>query len=379
LKATFHSMSLFLFIYPMRNTILLIFSFFTLTSSLAQLKPGFEPKEYEEILGVYAHSITDTSFSKGIPKPVTLKKAAESPTVGLENKWYLWINEAEKRAIFSIRGTVPNPTSWLANFYSAMIPAKGEMKFRNDYTFNYCFSKDPKAYVHVGWTLATGALAESLLPKMEELTQEGYRDFIITGHSQGGAITYLMAAMLMEMNDAGVWGEKLRIKVYASAAPKPGNLFFAYDYENQTMGGWAFNVVNAADWVPQVPFSIQTVDDFSETNPFSDVSGFIKQQKFPKNIVFKKVYNKLDKPTKKSQENFEKYLGKMAQKQVMKTIPEFESPPFVTSNHYARAGIFIVLQPDEAYQKSFPENKDKIFQHHMLQPYYFLFKNQFPD
>ncbi|MDG1276104.1 MAG: lipase family protein [Algoriphagus sp.] len=355
--------------------IVLIFLF--TTTSKAQLKEGFEPNEYEEILGIFAHSITDSSFSKGIPKPKTLIKESESPTVGLENKWYLWVNKTEKLAVFSIRGTIPNPTSWLANFYSAMIPAQGKMKFRTDYTFEYNFSKDPKAYVHVGWTLSTGALAESLLPKMEELTQMGYRDFIITGHSQGGAITYLMAAMLMELNDAGAWGEKLRIKVYASAAPKPGNLNFAYDYENRTMGGWAFNVVNAADWVPEVPFSIQTVNDFSETNPFSDVSGFIKQQKFPKNIVFKKVYNKLDKPTKKSQQNFEKYLGEMAGKQVLKTIPEFQAPQFVESNHYSRAGTFIVLQPDQEYKKRFPDLKEKIFQHHMLQPYYYLFKKQF--
>ncbi len=82
------------------------------------------------------------------------------------------------------------------------------------------------------------------------------------------------------------------------------------------MGDWAFNMVNAVDWVSEVPFSIQTVNDFSETNPFSDTSYFIKKQKFPKNIVFKKIYNKLDKPTKKSQTNFEKYLGKMVGKQV---------------------------------------------------------------
>lgn len=363
----------------MKNTLILITLIFLGGNSFGQLKPGFDPYEYQEILGVFAHSIADTAFSKGIPMPKTLQMESESAIVGLENKWNLWINESEKIAVFAIRGTVPNPTSWLANFYSAMIPAQGKMKFRSDYTFDYNFSQDPKALVHVGWTLSTGALAESLVPKMDELFKRGYRDFIIAGHSQGGAVTYLLTAMLMEMNEANAWREKLRIKTYASAAPKPGNLFFAYDYENRTMGGWAFNVVNSADWVPEVPFSIQTVDDFSDINPFSDASGFIKQQKFPKNIVFKKVYNKLDKPTRKSQKNFEKYFGKIAGKQVLKTLPEFESPPFVKSNHYSRAGTFIVLQPDEEYSKLFPDNKEKIFQHHLLQPYYYLLKKQFPE
>jgi len=121
------------------------------------------------------------------------------------------------------------------------------------------------------------------------------------------------------------------------------------------------------------------VNNFSDTNPFSDESGFIKQQKFPKNTVVKKIYNKLDKPTKKSQKNFEKYLGKRVRKQVLNTIPEFESPPFVSSNHYLRAGIFIIFQPDESYLKMFLDNKEKIFQHPMLQPYYYLFTKQFPN
>jgi len=189
--------------YKMKQSILILIAFLFLAgNSFGQLKPKFEPNEYKEILGVYAHSITDTVFSKGIPKPTTLRVESESPTVGLENKWHLWVNESEKIAVFSIRGTVPNPTSWLVNFYSAMIPTQGKMKFQTDYMFDYSFSKDPKAFVHVGWTLSTGALAESLLPIMTELTERGFRDFIVTGHSQGGAISYLVAAMLMKMNEA---------------------------------------------------------------------------------------------------------------------------------------------------------------------------------
>ena len=51
----------------------------------------------------------------------------------------------------------------------------------------------------------------------------------------------------------------LNIKTYCSAAPKPGNLFYAYDFEHITEGGWAFNVVNSADWVPELPSTTQTV------------------------------------------------------------------------------------------------------------------------
>jgi len=92
-------------------TLIHIVLLFLTGNSFRQLKAGFEPNEYKEILGVYAQSISDTAFSKGIPKPTTLKMESESPTVGLENKWHLWVNESEEIAVFSIRGPVLSSTS----------------------------------------------------------------------------------------------------------------------------------------------------------------------------------------------------------------------------------------------------------------------------
>lgn len=364
----------------MRKALLTLLGLSLSVFSFAQqrMQAGFDPVEYLKILGIYAFSANDTTFSKGVPKPEGVRNIYESPIVGLENKWYLWVDEANKISYLNIRGTVPNPTSWLENFYSAMIPASGHMRIRSDYTFQYEFAKDPKAAVHVGWTLATGALAETLVPKVDSLVRVGYKDFIVTGHSQGGAITYLMNAHLQNLKESGKWDSEVKFKTYCSAAPKPGNLFFAYHYESITTGGWAYNVVNAVDWVPQVPFSVQTVNDFSATNPFSDASGFIKNQKFPKNIVFKRVYNKLNKPSQKSKANYQKYLGDYVGKQVNGTLPDYQSPEFFDSNHYTRAGNFIILQPDEEYNTRFPDLKEKVFQHHMLQPYLFLLRKHFP-
>ncbi len=211
---------------------LLGFSIFAVAQQ--RMQPGFDSKEYLKILGIFAFSANDTAFSKGIPKPEGVSKIYESPTVGLENKWYLWVDEVNKISYLNIRGTIPNPTSWLENFYSAMIPASGQMRIRSDYTFQYTFAKEPKAAVHVGWTLATGALAETLVPKVDSLVQAGYKDFVVTGHSQGGAITYLMNAHLQNLKQSGRWDPEISFKTYSSAAPKPGNLFFAYHYENMT-------------------------------------------------------------------------------------------------------------------------------------------------
>ena len=88
-------------------------------------------------------------------------------------------------------------------------------------------------------------------------------------------------------------------------------------------------MVNANDWVPEVPFSIQTTDDFTEVNPFRLAKGMIKQQKFPKNVALNHVYKKLDKPSRKAQNNYQKYLGDLMSEYVIKNIPEFEAPLYV--------------------------------------------------
>ena len=108
----------------------------------------------------------------------------------------------------------------------------------------------------------------------------GKKEFFITGHSQGGALAYLLTAHLLIMQENGIIPSDVRFKTYCSAAPKPGNLYFAYYYEKMTQQGWAYNTVNALDWVPESPFSIQTVNDFNAINPFRDAKKAMKKLLF---------------------------------------------------------------------------------------------------
>ena len=109
-------------------------------------------------------------------------------------------------------------------------------------------------------------------------------------------------------------------------------MFYAYQFENLTKGGWAYNVVNTADWVPEFPFSIQTLNDFNEVNTFVNAKALIKRQKFPKNLVLRHVYNRLSKPAKRAQKNYEKFLVKMVSKFIKKTLPDFKPPVYFKSN-----------------------------------------------
>ncbi len=131
-------------------------------------------------------------------------------------------------------------------------------------------------------------------------------------------------------------------------------------------------MVNSADWVPEVPLSIQTLDDFNVTNPFVGAKGIIKKQKFPRRVALKYVYNRLSKPSRRAQKNYQKYLGNIAAGLVQKNIAGYTPSDYVNSNNYVRTGNTIVLLADEEYYEKFPDSQEKIFTHHFHPPYLYL-------
>lgn len=335
------------------------------------LKPGFDKAEYIELLKAYA-GWRDSTFRRNIEPTKVYETVYHSPETGLENSWQLLRSKEEKVAVISVRGTTQSTNSWLENFYAAMVPAKGELKLTKAYTFNYNLSENPKAAVHVGWLVATGFLSQDMLPQIDSTYNAGTKDFIILGHSQGGAIAYLLTSHLNNLVKTGRLPKDIQFKTYCSAAPKPGNLYYAYEYENLTSGGWAFNVVNTADWVPETPVSIQTMEDFNTTNPFTNAESELKNRPLAQRLVLKHAFNQLTKHTRKAQKRYEQYLGNQAYKFVQKQLQEYDQPEYYNSNHYVRTGSFIILMADEAYYKRFPDNEKRVFVHHMLQPYLYL-------
>lgn len=335
------------------------------------LQPGFNKEEYRELMYISTRTTASPEYYKKFPEPADFKMVYQSQPVGLDNLWDFWVSD-NKVAVISIRGTTGKQESWLANFYSAMVPAKGKLQLPGNEEFNYELALSPKAAVHVGWLLSTAYLSKEIIPRINDYYQLGIKDVVITGHSQGGAISFLLTAHLYGLQRRNELPADIRFKTYCSAAPKPGNLYFAYEYEAMTQKGWAFNVVNAADWVPETPVSIQTSNDFNDVNPFVNAKGVIKKQKFPKNLVLRHVYNQLDKPTKKAQKKYERYLGKMTSKIIKENIDGYVAPAFYKSNHYVRTGSTIVLLPDEDYYKVYPNDPSQFFIHHLHAPYLML-------
>lgn len=340
------------------------------------LKPGFDKNEYTEILKINqkAHIQLDKWASdSSLPMPQEYSFLYRSPVVAFDNIWDLWMHRSKSIAVIAIRGSIPTQASFLANLYAAMVAAKGTLQLDDTTYFSYTLAENPNSAVHVGWLIAMAYLSKTIISKIDSCYKSGIKDFILTGHSQGGGITFLLTSYVYHLQKENKLPADIRFKTYCSAGPKPGNLFYAYEYESVTQE-WAYNVVNTADWVPDVPFSIQTVNDFTAINPFRYANAVIKQQKFPQNIALRHIYNKLSRPGKKAQRNYQRYLGMMVSKMVRKQIPEYKNPNYFKSNYYVRTGNTIVLKPGNDYFSLYNNDaaNKNIWQHHFPTQYLYL-------
>lgn len=355
---------------------LLIISFVSIAQS--KLQPGFDAKEYAIL---FALSRYGSKFADSLnqAEPIPYKLVYRSPEVGLKNQWNFFLRE-DKVGLISIRGTVSNQTSWLANFYAAMIPATGRLHLTDSTTFNYKFANNPKAAVHVGWAVSLGFMAEDILQKLKSNYANGVKDFYIFGHSQGGAIAFLTTSYLRHLQMEGTLPADIQFKTYSSAGPKPGNTNYAYDYEFITRGGWGFNVVNAADWVPETPFTVQKIQDMNEINPLVHTREMLKKQKALIRLVGNYTYRKFTRKPKKVQKMYTKVFGNtLYDYAIKKALSQYHKPEYYQSSNYARAGSSVILVPDTAYYERFrfDEKKPDYFLHHHFSAYYYLLKKYY--
>jgi len=369
---------------------LLILVTFAAASGQSRLEPGFDPSEYMSLLemaeyqnrGLYPQADTATSDTSRspippLPEPSDYRMVYRSPEAGLYNQWDLWLKNDSSVAVICIRGTISKPESWLENFYAVMVPAQGTLTLNDSTKFSYHLADNPQATVHTGWLLGLASLAPSVLEEIHRYASAGVTQFIVFGHSQGGAIAFLLSSYLHYLPDTSL-PRNLAFKTYCSAAPKPGNLYYAYDFDYLTRGGWAFRVVNARDWVPETPFSLQTLRDFNDPNPFTKVKPALKQAKLLVRLYAGHMFRRLDKSSQKANKKFRKTLGKTVYKQIHRTLREFREPAYAHSLNYMPAGIPVILAPYPSYDRDFPYNGKNDFVHHALNAYYELVRHDYP-
>ncbi len=348
------------------------------TVSAQSLQPGFDKNELLEVMYVSARTGGNEDYVNDsvhpIPEPESFNRIYRSEPMGFDNMWELW-TDGGNSAIITIRGSTGTSKSWLANYYAAMLPAQGEIIFPNGDTTSYQFAENPRAAVHSGYAVCAAYLIRDILPVMDSCYQNGIQGFIVTGHSQGGGLSYLVTAWIRYLQKIQRIPENICFKTYCTAAPRVGNLYFAYDYEQLTAGGWSYNLINPLDWVPEMPLTVQTVYDFNPLNPFAHADEAFKNQKLPKRIALSHIYRKLKRHPEKAQENYRTYLGEKLESSVKKEVGNITIPEYTDCMHYVRTGQSLVLSPDENYHREFPSDPDKIFTHHAHHAYIFLIEH----
>ncbi|RYY67048.1 MAG: lipase family protein [Chitinophagaceae bacterium] len=362
----------------MKNILSLFLLLFTALGAAAQLLPGFDAAEYRDLLALNFGRYD--SLQKASGAAVAYRKTYTSPVVGLDNRWTLFERSDGRAAVIAVRGTVATQKSWLANIYSVMQPAQGHLQLNDSVGADYRLAESADAAVHTGWLIAVVALAPDIERQILALHAKGVRAIYISGHSQGGAIAYLLRSWLYYRTVAGALPNDITYKTYCSAAPKPGNLVYAYDYEFINRGGWAFNVINAADWVPETPVTVQQLSDLNPLNPLTDLHHMLRRQKLPVRLYAAMVYRKITRKSRKAAGTYRKYLGRKVGRSVRKILPGLKLPGAVPALNYMRAGTPVVLQPDSAYFARFPNDPGKgygVWTHHLFDAYLYLLQKDY--
>lgn len=235
---------------------------------------NYDPQEAKELLALCAY--VEAGVQPPIPDPQPQWSLLfDGPEIGdFENKWQLWRRASDGRFAIAVRGTIPEAGSILEDLISVIVKADGTLSV-GPLQCQYKFAADPSAGVHLGFAIGTLLLltdpANGILVQLTKCGVAPGSDVYITGHSQGAAIATLLRSYF---EYSGGMPANCSIKTYVFAQPKPGNQHYADDFEDRFCNSaMAFRVSNVLDWVPEVPFTLQSPYDIDQPNPLSVIAS----------------------------------------------------------------------------------------------------------
>lgn len=181
-------------------------------------------------------------------------------TAGIESIHAGLMGISKDKLIIALRGTDGNDTlqgsilDWLNNFLAIQVP----------------FPYGP-GNVHEGFLNAAQSLREDMVPKTEELysiLEKKYEnpEIILTGHSKGGAVAMIMAAILSEIQE-GKYRDKLKVCTFG--APRAGDKLFAEKYSRPDY----FRYEAFLDIVCHLPFTLQEMELLKRLGPVQELFG----------------------------------------------------------------------------------------------------------
>jgi hypothetical protein len=322
----------------MKNILFFLFAILFLPAA-AQLEEGYSKKEVCDMIALCnSFSFQELFNSDAEIIPPEYKRIYTSPVLGMDNKYQIYRNGMV--AVINIRGSTAKKLSWLENFYSSMIPAKGKIVV-NGKANEYCFSKEKNAAVHCGYALAIVIMSNDILPQIGKLNKQGLHTFIITGHSQGGALSHMLRAYLENLGPNKI-SKKNVYKTYAFACPMIGNKEFVTDYNAKYCATKSsYTIINPSDVVTLFPITYKdgtyvTSDDLKtllfKTDSFS-FSGF----------AFNLAVNFFEKHIAKTVN----YMGNSLSKEISKDIGKVELPKPLENIGYHRMSNVIEIAAAE--------------------------------
>ena len=304
----------------------------------AQLHPGFNPKEAKDLI-LLCNSFTYLELygSDSAVIPESCQKIYTSPSYGMDNKFQVYIQNGV--GIINFRGSTDKKSSWLENLYSAMIPVEDVIQVDNN-KFYYKVGTDTEGAVHAGYILALSHFQEDVLIQLKNLNQKGIYSFIITGHSQGGALAQVLRASLEYLPEEKA-SKKNTYKVYSFANPMIGNNNFAKEYNKKyAEKEMSFSLHNSEDLVPQMPMSYNDSTYWKE----SALTILTREENFnKKNMLFEGAIQTFENPIKK----LSNVLSKNLNKQLEKDLGNIVMPKFRNDINYSHTGKLILLPPTE--------------------------------
>ncbi|MDI9358562.1 MAG: hypothetical protein QM528_06420 [Phycisphaerales bacterium] len=357
----------------MRKSIVLVFLVLQIHLYAQQnLKPGFIPQEFLDALTIN-YQFTGL-YNVGVPTVDSsrYKMIYLSPELGLNNRWALW-RRNDNIDIISIRGTILAKNSWLENFFAEMIPATGVIYFNKSDSFKYKLAEIHDAGVHAGWLLGLSFIAPTIVEQIKKEYKNGIKEFLIHGHSQGGAIATYLTSYLYYLKKDGILPNDVFFKTYSSASPKQGNKYYSYDFSHIIDPMYAYNVINIEDFSGDSPFTTETYADFAHYNPLRPV--YFRESLKHKNIFLHLaaciLYHQLNRSLQNARKTISYIFGDLVySNQIKKTLVGLHLPKEMQSSNYVDVATLVPLVPDSIYNENF-----KIRSKSFTKPDQFFFYN----
>lgn len=237
------------------------------------IEPGFRAAEALDMLDICADLNT---MGDGSPTPIPSggwRPKFEGGGKGLghfDNAWKLWSKDDKTYAI-AVRGTVPSAPNIVQDILATSIPAE-QVEIEDQgkrQLLRFRLAETAKSEAHMGFAYGAAGLlfheTKGILKQLRDLPS-GSRVYV-TGHSQGAAIATLVHSFLHyashDPHDRyGLNAKVASLKSYLFAQPKPGNWQYSMDFARIAgFPGMAYVVNNTWDWVPQVPITLQFLDE----------------------------------------------------------------------------------------------------------------------